>query len=204
VGNPRSSTSTACSTASKAWALEAKELDHLDAHGIAFIALSPMVVVSSADREGHCDASPRGDAPGFVRVLDHTTLLLPERRGNRRVDTLENLVENPRIGLLFLVPGTNETLRVNGRVEVIDDPDLLAPSTRGNLAPDLGVLIRVEEVFFHCARALLRSEVWQPDTWPDRSELPSLGRILSDQVPSAKLDAAALDAELEQVNRNLD
>ena len=184
--------------------VEAKELDHLDAHCAAFIALSPMVVVSSADDEGRCDASPRGDTAGFVRVLDDTHLLLPERRGNRRVDTLANVVANPRVGLLFLVPGTSETLRVNGRARIIDDPQLLTPSARGGRVPELGVLVNVEEVFFHCARALLRSSLWHPDTWPDRSALPTLGQILSDQIRSVELDADVLDAGLAQVNRELD
>lgn len=182
----------------------AKELDRLDAHCAAFVALCPMVVVSSSDADGRCDASPRGDHPGFVRVVDETTLLVPERRGNRRVDTLSNVVANPHVGLLFLVPGTNETLRVNGTATVVDDPALLAGSARGDRVPELGLLVGVEQVYFHCARALLRSELWDPGTWPERSRLPTLGRILSDQLPAAGLDAEAVDAGLAEANRDLD
>jgi PPOX class probable FMN-dependent enzyme len=180
-----------------------KELDHIDAHTRAFIALSPLVIVASADADGRCDASPRGDPPGFVRVLDEKRLLIPDRSGNNRVDTMLNLVSNPRIGLLFLVPGTNETVRVNGRATVVSDEELLAPSEMKGKTPKLGILVEVDEVFFHCARAFIRSSFWKPETWPDRSELPTLGKILRDQVTSLTYSAEELDEGLAEANRNL-
>lgn len=180
----------------------AKQLDRVDRHARAFIACSPMVIVASADANGRCDASPRGDPPGFVRVVDDTTLLLPDRKGNRRVDTIANMTSNPHIGLLFLIPGVDETLRVNGRTSITTDETLLAPCAVNGRSPALGIVVEVEELFFHCARAFLRSSVWHPARWPDHSALPSLGEILRDQT-SARIDPGDLDADLERSNRDL-
>lgn len=172
-----------------------KQLDHLDPHASAFVAASPMVIVASADASGACDCTPRGDAPGFVAQLDPRTLLIPERKGNKRADTLVNVVESGRIGLLFLVPGVTETLRINGRATVIDDPGSLAPLASRGRTPELGIRVDVDELFFHCARAFLRSQLWEPGSWPQRP-IPSLGRVLSDQS-AGRHEADGIDAMLE-------
>ncbi|MFN8221921.1 MAG: pyridoxamine 5'-phosphate oxidase family protein [Gaiellales bacterium] len=179
-----------------------KQLDHLDRHARAFIAASPLAIVSTASADGRCDASPRGDPAGFAQVIDDRTLLLPERKGNRRVDTLLNLTSNPHVGILFIVPGTNETVRVNGRASVTDDAELLSGCTVEGKTPQLGILVEVEEVFFHCARAFLRGRVWYHDEWLERSALPSLGRVLADQIAGIG-DAETIDADLEESNRSL-
>ena len=159
-----------------------KELRHLDRHCRAFIARSPFLVIASTDPEGRCDASPKGDAPGFVEVVDDKTLLIPDRLGNNRVDTLGNLLACPGVGLIFLVPGVNETLRVNGRARVTTDTALLETMAVNGKAPRSGILVAVEEVYFHCGKALIRSDLWNPEKQLKRGEFPSLGRILADQI----------------------
>src|SRR6266436_164884 len=133
-----------------------KQLNRLDKHCRDFIARSPFVVIASADPSGRCDASPKGDAPGFVHVIDDATLLIPDRLGNNRVDTLGNLVERPGVGVIFFVPGINETLRVNGRARITTDPELLEPLAVSGKTPRSGILISAEEVYFHCGKALIR------------------------------------------------
>lgn len=159
-----------------------KVLPRLDRHCRAFIGLSPFLVIGTAGADGRGDVSPRGDAPGFVAILDDSTLLLPDRLGNNRVDTLSNIVENPNVGLLFFVPGMNETLRINGTAGVTTDRSLLEPLAVHGKAPASGLLIRVEEAFLHCAKALIRSRLWEPEARIDRSTFPSMGRMLADQI----------------------
>jgi PPOX class probable FMN-dependent enzyme len=183
----------------------AKELKRLDPHCRAFIALSPFVVLASADAQGRCDASPRGDAPGFVTVLDDRTLAIPDRTGNKRVDTMLNLTENPRLGALFLVPGVNETLRVNGRARISLEPELLAGMAVNGKPPNAATLIDVEEVYFQCAKALLRSELWNPDKRVPKGAFPSLGRVLADQIKGAEAEQAEaerLEQAIEERYRN--
>jgi PPOX class probable FMN-dependent enzyme len=160
----------------------AKQLDRLDPHARAFIARSPFLVMATADADGHCDASPRGDAPGFVAVIDDRTLLLPDRPGNNRVDSLGNLAGNPRVGLLFFVPGVLETLRVNGGAALTTDPDPLGALAAQGRAPRSALRVTVEEVYFHCGKALKRSALWDPAGHAAPGEIPSLGRILADQT----------------------
>ena len=178
-----------------------KVLDHLDVHCRNFIALSPLCILSSADADGQADASPRGDPPGFVHVLDDKTLLLPDRLGNNQVDSLQNIVENPGVGLLFLVPGMNETLRVKGKAEIVTDAEALEPLTLRRRPPLSGLKVTVEETFLHCGRALLRSRMWDPDTRIDRSAYPTYGQVLADQIPGA--DAEAIDDSEEEANLRL-
>jgi PPOX class probable FMN-dependent enzyme len=159
-----------------------KELDRLDAHCRAFIARSPFLVIASCDSTGRCDASPKGDAPGFVQVPDDRTVLIPDRLGNNRCDTLENLVTHPGVGLIFLVPGINETLRVNGRARITVEPDLLASLAVAGKAPRSALEVQVEEAYFHCGKAMIRSDLWNPEKQLARAEFPSLGRILADQI----------------------
>jgi len=171
----------------------AKQLDRLDRHCRRFIQLSPFVVMATSDADGHMDATPRGGDPGFVKVADHGTLLLPDRPGNNRLDSLSNLTEHPEIGLLFMIPGVDETLRVNGTVELRTDTDLVEPFRVGRRAPAVVLRITVREAYLHCAKALMRSHLWDPRAQIDRSELPTLGEMLRDQTGSGK---AELQAEM--------
>lgn len=176
-----------------------KVLDRLDVHCRNFIELSPFCVLSSSNADGQADASPRGDPPGFVKVLDEKTLLLPDRPGNNQVDSLQNIVQNPGVGLLFFVPGMNETLRVKGKAEVTTDPALLEPLTVGRRAPLSGLKVVVEEAFLHCGRALIRSRIWDADAQIDRSSYPTYGQVLADQIAGA--DAREIDADEDEANR---
>jgi len=167
-----------------------KQLTRFDKHCRAFIARSPFLVMASSDPSGRCDASPKGDAPGFVQVLDDQTLLIPDRLGNNRVDTIGNLLERPGVGLIFFVPGLNETLRVNGRARITTDPALLEPLAVNRKVPRSGILVAAEEVYFHCGKALIRSDLWNPEKQLSRSEFPSLGRILADQIGGMSVEEA--------------
>jgi uncharacterized protein len=158
--------------------VRAKLADHINQLTRQFIERSPFVCVATCRPDGGLDVSPRGDPPGFVRVLDQNTLLMPDRPGNRLADTLTNLLHDPRIGLLFLIPGVGDTFRVNGTAEIIDDPDLLADSAVEGKVPRLGLLITVQEAYTQCAKALIRSDLWNPEHHVERSELPSSGQIL--------------------------
>ena len=165
-----------------------KQLARLDQHCRDFIALSPFLVIASSDPSGRCDASPKGDAPGFVRVVDDETLLIPDRLGNNRVDTIGNLLTRPGVGLIFFVPGVNETLRVNGRASVTMDPALLDPLAVSGKVPRSGILVSAEEVYFHCGKALIRSDLWNPEKQIPRSQFPSLGRIIADQIGGVSVE----------------
>ena len=178
-----------------------KQLDRLDKHCRNFIALSPFLVIATAGADGLADASPRGDAPGFVAVLDETTLLVPDRLGNNRIDSLQNLVDNPAIGLLFLVPGINETLRVNGRARIVNDPAVLAPLAAQGKTPRSAIRVEVKEAYLQCAKALIRSRLWDPETRIERSSFPSFGRILVDQLGEDESKVAATDRSLAEAYR---
>ena len=167
-----------------------KVMSRLDRHSLAFIALSPFLVLATTDGDGGVDASPRGDAPGFVAVRDDTTLVIPDRPGNRRVDSFSNVVRYPGIGLIFFVPGFNETLRVNGHGRVVTDAALLAPLEAQGKVPATGLLVSITEVFFHCGKALIRSKLWDPSRHVARDSFPSLGRIVADQTAVMSTEAA--------------
>jgi uncharacterized protein len=169
---------------------EKKVIDHLDKFCRDFIALSPFLVVASSDGAGGADASPRGDAPGFVAVVDDKTLLIPDRRGNNRVDTFGNILASPGVGLIFLVPGINETLRINGRAEISQDPELLTPLAVQNVVPVIGLKIHVEQAYFHCGKALMRSKLWNPAVQVERNSFPTLGRIIAEQTAAIEVETA--------------
>ena len=175
-----------------------KQLAALDEHCRAFIALSPFLMLGTVGAAGGCDVSPRGDAPGFVLVLDDRTLVIPERPGNRRFDTLRNILQTGAIGLLFVVPGVEETLRVNGHARLIRDTDLLERTAVRGKRPLLAIGVEVDECFFHCAKAFKRSGLWDSAGWPDRAALPSLGRILVDQVRPADTTVDDLERYIEE------
>jgi PPOX class probable FMN-dependent enzyme len=155
-----------------------KIADRLNPLTRQFIERSPFVVVASGRPDGGLDVSPRGDPAGFVRILDERTLLLPDRPGNKLADTLTNLLADDRIALLFLIPGVNDTFRVNGRARIVDDAELLAESQVEGKVPQLGILVEVEEAYTQCPKAFLRSDLWNPERHIERSELPSQGEIL--------------------------
>jgi uncharacterized protein len=159
-----------------------KEIAHLEVHSRAFIERSPFVLIASSDAEGRLDVSPKGDPAGFVRVLDDRTLVIPDRPGNRRADTLLNILRNPRVGLLFLVPGKQETLRVNGRAKIVRDLAVREPLTVNGKLPDLAIVVSVEQVFLHCAKCVIRSKLWEPQAWPDQSGLASLAQAIVEQA----------------------
>ena len=172
-----------------------KSLDRLDRHCRHFIELSPFVVIASSGADGRADCSPRGDAAGFVAVLDDRTVLLPDRRGNNRADSLRNVLENPYVGLLFMIPGVDETLRLNGRAALTADPVLLDPLAVNGRAPRSGLVVEVEEVFLQCTKALVRARLWADESRVDRkAALPSFGQMLADHVGLP--DGEAIDREL--------
>lgn len=179
-----------------------KELKTLDEHMRRFIAHAPFVVISTHGADGRCDASPRGDAPGFVQVIDDRTLLIPDRPGNRRVDSFRNIVETGRIGLLFLVPGFGETLRVNGRAAIIRDEVWLTLLSAQGKRPLLAVAVEVEECYLQCAKALLRSKLWESHDRPTLPSLPCAGEMLSDQVQIPEYDAAKMQMLLDGAYKN--
>jgi PPOX class probable FMN-dependent enzyme len=159
-----------------------------------FIESSPFACVATANPDGGLDVSPRGDPPGFVRVLDESTLLLPERPGNRLADTLTNLLADPRIALLFLIPGVGDTFRVNGQAVIVDDAELLAPSAVEGKVPRLGIVVTIHEAYTQCPKALIRSDLWNPQRHLDRSDLPSSGAIFR-SLNDPSFDAEAYDRE---------
>ena len=177
-----------------------KVMHRLDTHARHFIALSPFLVLATADADGQVDASPRGDPPGFVQVLDDVTLFLPDRLGNNRVDSLANVLASPGVGLLFFVPGIDETLRVNGTARLSTDEGLLGAAAVQGRVPRTGMVVAVTDLFFHCGKALKRSNLWDPASQIDRSTFPTLGRILADQQNG---DAAAMDERIETSYRTL-
>jgi len=143
----------------------AKVIDRLDDICCAFIARSPFVLVASSDAAGRIDVSPKGDPPGFVHILDDKTIAIPERPGNRRADTFRNVLQRPKVGLIFIVPGKGETLRVSGTARIVRDTWLRSLMTVGDRVPDLALVVTVEEIFMHCTKCMVRSRIWQPDTW---------------------------------------
>jgi PPOX class probable FMN-dependent enzyme len=168
-----------------------KVMDRLDGHCRAIIGRSPFMLLGTADAVGRGDVSPKGDLPGFVQVLDERTLAIPDRPGNRRTDSLKNVLENPRVGMLFLVPGKEETLRVNGRATIVLDEELLDRLAVDGKRPVLAIVVEVEECYAHCAKAFKRSGLWEPARWPESSDLPSM--------PQMMLDHAKLNTTLEEV-----
>jgi len=162
-----------------------KSIPRLDKHCREFIRRSPFVCIGTSNGEGKADVSPKGDPPGFVQVLDDQTLFIPDRPGNNRLDSMANLVMNPAIALLFLIPGFNETLRVNGQAVIVQDDTLNLQSSINGRMPKVGIQVSVETAFLHCAKAFKRSKLWEPESRQNRKEMPSLGQIIIEQTTPA-------------------
>jgi len=162
----------------------AKQQPALNEDSRAFIAHAPFLVMGTSGADGRCDVSPKGDAPGFVHVVDDHTLLIPDRPGNNRLDGLGNIVQNPHVGLLFFIPGREDTLRVNGRATISRDEALLERLAVNGKRPQTALVVEVEQTFMHCARAFKRAGLWQPERWPDTSAVPSMQRMIWDLLPT--------------------
>lgn len=173
----------------------------LDVHARAFIRRSPFLCIGTQDLNGRADVSPRGDPVGFVKILDEHTLAIPDRIGNNRLDSLVNIIANPSVGLLFIIPGFDDTLRVAGRAKVVTDPEIITTMEVNNHLPKVAILVEVTEVFMHCAKAFRRSRLWDPGRFQDRGEMPSLSKIILDQTTGAPPDQDAMrkiDDDLEE------
>ncbi|MBO6717519.1 MAG: pyridoxamine 5'-phosphate oxidase family protein [Rhizobiaceae bacterium] len=174
-----------------------KELRFLDAHARNFLSKSPFVLIGSQDRDGNADVTPKGDRPGFVAVLDDVTIAIPDRPGNNRLDTFENIVANPAVGLLFLIPGMNETLRINGEGRITADAGLRERLAVDGRQPATVLVVKAKAVYMHCAKAFMRSELWKPESWSERTDMPTLGAILRDHAALAET-AGELDQRLDE------
>lgn len=153
-----------------------------------FVMSSPYFLMGTANSEGTCDVTPRGDPPGSLLFLDDSTLVIPERPGNRRVDSMRNIVSNPHVGLLFLIPGTDETVRINGRATISRQPELRSQLAMKGKEPLVVIVIEIEEVFTHCARSILRSKLWDSESWPDTDTIPTLAAMIAEQTNSTPPD----------------
>jgi PPOX class probable FMN-dependent enzyme len=178
-----------------------KEIPALDAHAQQFIGLSPFVVLASSDAGGHMDASPRGGEPGFVKVPDAHTLLLPDAPGNNRLDTLENIIATGQLGLLFMVPGFDETLRVNGTAVLSTDPADLALCADARRTPALVIRLTVASVYLHCAKAFMRSQLWDTQRQAHRAQMPSMSEMLRDQIKAFRGEEITAETAEEQLAR---
>jgi PPOX class probable FMN-dependent enzyme len=174
-----------------------KQLDHIDKHCRAFIERSPFLVIGSTRPGRGTDVSPRGDAPGFVRVLDEHTIAIPDRPGNNRLDTMSNIVGDAEVGLLFFIPGIDETLRVNGTARLTREPELLATAVVNGREPRLVILVAVREAFLHCGKALKRARLWHDDYRVERKSFPSLGRMIVEQTKPGEVTVEQAEAYIE-------
>ncbi|WP_246943210.1 pyridoxamine 5'-phosphate oxidase family protein [Bacillus pinisoli] len=176
---------------------ENKVIRKLDKYSKTLIKHSPFCVISTSNQNGTCDASPRGDGAGFVHIADDHHIIIPERPGNKRVDSVYNILSNPYIGIIFIIPGMEETLRVNGKAFITRDEAWLEKLTAQNKVPNLAIVVEVQEVFMHCAKAFKRSNLWNTSSWPNRETLPTMAEILKDHLKQE-------DLTIESINESLD
>ena len=175
-----------------------KVISFIDEHCIDFISNSPFLSLATSNADGQCDVSPRGDAPGFVQVLNEKHLFIPERPGNRRMDSAHNIITNPNIGILFLIPGLGETLRINGKAYICRDPELLEKCMVNGKLPLFGILVEVKECYVHCAKALIRSQLWKPNSWLPKETLPSASEMLVAHTNIPNVTAEQVGKELNE------
>ncbi|TDL31384.1 pyridoxamine 5'-phosphate oxidase family protein [Jeotgalibacillus sp. S-D1] len=175
-----------------------KVIHSIDQHCKDFINKSPFVILSTADDAGFCDGSPRGDMPGFVKIINENCLVIPDRPGNKRMDSMRNIIANPKIGLLFIIPGLGETLRINGSAQLIQDEEILQEMAVKGKIPKIAIAVEVEECFIHCAKAFKRSGLWQPDTWLDSGDVPSAAKILNEHARLPDYTVEKMEARLEK------
>lgn len=175
-----------------------KSIDYVDMHCRDFISMSPLLFLSTSDADGSCDVSPRGDAPGSVLVLDDKHLVIPERPGNRRIDSMRNILSNPHIGIIFIIPGLEETLRVNGKAYIIKDSSILQQMKAKEKQPLLAIGVEVEECYIHCAKAFKRSNLWDYTSWNEAGALPSIPAILKAHVNSAEYTEEVIEKGLQE------
>ncbi len=181
--------------------VKAKEINFLDVHCKSLIARCPFILMATSNKQGRCDVSPKGDPPGFVQVLSDKHLAIPDRPGNARLDSVENILENPQIGLLFVIPGTKETLRINGRAVIIQDDEILGKASIDGKRPTLAIGVEIEEAFIHCAKAFIRSSLWKSETWPNLGDLPSFAKMLIDHVNAENIKTTMTERELDSLLR---
>jgi PPOX class probable FMN-dependent enzyme len=165
-----------------------KHTDYLTPLLVEFIAQVPYYLLSTSNADGSCDVSPRGDAMGAIKVLDARTIALPDRPGNRRTDSLRNIISNPHVGMLMLIPAVDETVRLNGRATITTDPELLSAMQMQGKTPKMAIVVDIDEVYVHCARSILRAGLWSPDKWPDPDDVPTLAAIMAEQKNYPKPD----------------
>ena len=176
------------------------EISKLDRHCRIFIGRSPFVIIASSDLQGNIDISPKGDPPGFVKILDENTIVIPDRPGNRRADTFTNILPNPKVGLLFLIPGNGITLRVKGTAKIVKDANLLESMAVKGKIPNLAIAVTIETAFFHCSKCMLRSRLWQKDKWPSLENLPSLAETMVDAA-NLQETVAEMEALIDRDNQ---
>ncbi|SKA04767.1 hypothetical protein SAMN02745126_03312 [Enhydrobacter aerosaccus] len=181
---------------------KAKDIGRIDAHMRRFISLAPICFVATADAEGRQDVTPRGDPPGSFKVLDESTVAIADRPGNNRLDTLRNLLENPEIALIFLLPGTNETVRLAGTARLSTDPTLLSAMAVQGKEPRCAIVVSVRQAYLHCAKALLRSRLWTGDYAQPKGTFPSIARMIGDQLGLSETDKATGEARVERAYRD--
>ena len=179
-----------------------KVIDFIDEHCEEFINLAPFLTIATSSASGTCDVSPRGDQPGFVYTHDKKHLVIPERPGNKRVDSMRNILENPHIGLMFMIPGVRETLRMNGKATIIQDEDILEKMTAKGHTPTLGIAVEVEECFIHCAKAFIRSELWNPESWLSKEERPKPAKIVAAHAKELNMDEHNVQESLNKSYAN--
>ncbi|MBV1908464.1 MAG: pyridoxamine 5'-phosphate oxidase family protein [Kangiellaceae bacterium] len=180
-----------------------KVISHLDKHCGVFINRSPFVLLASADAKGNTDISPKGDPLGFVKIIDKHTLALPDRLGNRKGDSIENILQNPKVGLIFLIPGKSETLRVSGTATIVRDIELRESMVVQEKIPDFAIVVHVEEAFFHCSKCMIRSQLWEHECWPSLEGLPRLAETMVDagklEISESEMHDIVVNDELERL-----
>jgi len=181
--------------------VSSKVLNHLDQNCQTFIQKTPFIILSTANKQGQQDTSPKGDPAGFIKIINPNTIAIPERLGNRKADSFTNIIENPNVGLLFMIPGKKETLRASGTAIIVRDQNIREDLAFNNKLPDFAFIITIKEAYFHCAKCMTRSKLWQAEHWPNQDGLPTLGKTMVD-AGKLELSAEEMDALIEKDYKN--